>query len=117
MTVLDNELGAKGLKILAFPCNQFANEEPGTEAEIKKFAESFGDKFQMMSKIDVNGKDLHPVYHWLRSNSECWNGSEAKLISWNFSKFLVDRNGTVTKYIEQHPFPAEFRAELESLIA
>ena len=107
----------KGLKILAFPCNQFKNQEPGSEAEIKTFAGGFGAKFQMMSKIDVNGEDVHPVYHWLRSNSECWNGSEAKLISWNFSKFLVDRNGTVTKYLEPKPFPEEFRADLESLIA
>ena len=117
LVVLDNELRDKGLKILAFPCNQFKNQEPGTQAEIKTFAESFGAKFQMMSKIDVNGEGVHPVYHWLRGNSECWNGSEAKLILWNFSIFLVDRNGTVTKYLEKHRFPEELRAELETLIA
>lgn len=117
MVVLDNELGAKGLKIIAFPCNQFKEQEPGTDAQIKTYASGlYGARFQMMSKIDVNGQHVHPVYAWLRKSSDMWNGSQAKVIPWNFSKFIVDRDGNVVKHYDQKPAPEEFRGELEALL-
>ena len=117
MVVLDNELAARGLKIIAFPCNQFKEQEPGTNEEIKKgVAEKFGVKFQMMSKIDVNGQHVHPVYAWLRRNSDMYNGSQAQVIPWNFSKFILDREGSVVKHYDQKPSPEEYRGELEALL-
>ncbi len=82
----------KGFVILGLPCNQFAGQEPGTNAEIQLFCEqTYGVKFPMFSKIDVNGKDAHPLYVWLKEQT----GGGA--INWNFNKFLVDKNGSIVK--------------------
>mgnify|MGYP000694552128 FL=1 len=84
----------KGLVILGFPCNQFMNQEPLNEEEIKSFCSlTYGVTFPMFSKINVNGENTHPLYQYLKEAKKGLLGSEA--IKWNFTKFLVDKNGTV----------------------
>ena len=79
-----------GLRILAFPCNQFANQEPGSNEDIKAFAEAYNVQFDIFSKIDVNGENAHPFFQYLKSNfEEELSGS----IPWNFTKFVTDRDG------------------------
>lgn len=83
---------AEGLVVLGFPCNQFGKQEPGTEAEIQDFCSTNYDvSFPLFAKVDVNGENAHPLYQALRAA----DGSEIK---WNFEKFLVDRQGTITHY-------------------
>ena len=84
----------KGLVILGFPCNQFMNQEPLSEDEIKSFCSlTYGVTFPMFAKIDVNGDTTHPLYAYLKEAQKGLLGSEA--IKWNFTKFLVDKNGNV----------------------
>lgn len=85
----------KGLRILGFPCNQFGSQEPGSEEEIKKFVtERYGVKFDMFSKIDVNGNNAHPLYKYLKAKQ---GGTLGDFIKWNFTKFLVNREGKPVK--------------------
>jgi len=102
---LHEKYEADGLRILAFPCNQFGGQEPGTEEDIKKFAEGFGVKFDMFSKIKVNGDDAHPLWKFLKSKQ---GGTLGNFIKWNFTKFLVDKEGNpVSRYSPQtNPIPA-----------
>jgi len=85
---------AEGLRILAFPCNQFGSQEPGTNAEIKAFAEGkgveWGKGFDFYSKIDVNGNNAHPIWEFLKSKQ---GGLLGKGIKWNFTKFVVNKEG------------------------
>jgi glutathione peroxidase len=84
----------RGLVVLAFPCNQFGSQEPGTEAEIKEFCETkFGVTFPMFAKVEVNGANRHPLYAFLTQQSTTPDGPGD--IQWNFAKFLVDRGGRV----------------------
>ena len=76
--------------ILGFPCNQFGSQEPGTEEEIKAFAESYGVKFDMFAKIKVNGDDAHPLWKFLKKKQ---GGTLGNFIKWNFTKFLCDKEG------------------------
>jgi glutathione peroxidase len=86
----------KGLVVLGFPCDQFGHQEPGDEAEIKNFCSlTYDVSFPMFAKIDVNGSDTHPLYKYLKHEAKGLLGSEA--IKWNFTKFLVDKNGEVVK--------------------
>ena len=78
------------LAILAFPCNQFGSQEPGTNSQIKKFADGFGVKFDMFEKIDVNGPDSHPLWAFLKDKQ---GGLLGNNIKWNFTKFVIDKNG------------------------
>ena len=88
----------KGLVILGFPCNQFGQQEPGSASEIQSFCETrFGVKFPLFEKVDVNGKDAHPLFQYLTKAAPGLLGSEA--VKWNFTKFLVDRSG---KKIERY---------------
>jgi len=104
----------KGLEILGFPCNQFLSQEPGTEEEIKNFCTtSFGVKFDMFSKIDVNGKNTHPLYKFLKQNA---GGFLTDDIKWNFTKFLVDRNGKVIKRYAPSTEPKDIAADIEKLL-
>jgi glutathione peroxidase len=89
-------LEPRGFEVLGFPCNQFGNQEPGSEGEIAQFCETrYGVSFPMFAKIDVNGSEAHPLYDWLRKAAPGLLGSEA--IKWNFTKFLVDREGRVVE--------------------
>lgn len=81
---------AEGLRILAFPCNQFGSQEPGTNAEIKQFASKYGVRFDMFSKIDVNGRNEHPLWTYLKSKQ---GGIMGNFIKWNFTKFVIDKHG------------------------
>ena len=86
----------QGLVVLGFPCDQFGHQEPGDEAEIRNFCSLNDDvTFPMFAKIDVNGSNAHPLYRYLKHEAKGLLGSEA--IKWNFTKFLVDRDGKVVK--------------------
>lgn len=102
----------KGLVVLGFPCNQFGAQEPGDEDEIKNFCStSFDVTFPMFSKVDVNGPDTHPLYAYLKAQKPGLAGS--KKIKWNFTKFLVNSDGTVAKRYA----PTDTPAKIEKAIA
>ncbi|CAD5117139.1 DgyrCDS5945 [Dimorphilus gyrociliatus] len=91
LQALHEELADSGLRILGFPCNQFGGQEPGTNEEIKAFAQDkYGVKFDMFSKIEVNGNNADPLYKYLKMKQGGFLGDRIK---WNFSKFLVDKMG------------------------
>lgn len=111
---LHSKYANKGLSILGFPCNQFLGQEPGTEEEIKNFCMSnFGVEFDMFSKIDVNGDDTHPLYVYLK---EAAGGFITDTIKWNFTKFLVDRDGKVIKRYAPSVKPSEIEADIKKLL-
>uniref|UniRef100_A0A3Q2XL57 phospholipid-hydroperoxide glutathione peroxidase n=1 Tax=Hippocampus comes TaxID=109280 RepID=A0A3Q2XL57_HIPCM len=89
-------LAEKGLRILGFPCNQFGGQEPGTEAEIKEFAKGFNADFDLFSKIDVNGDNAHPLWKWMKAQPK-GKGTFGNNIKWNFTKFLINKEGQVVK--------------------
>uniref|UniRef100_A0A8C6LAZ9 Glutathione peroxidase n=1 Tax=Nothobranchius furzeri TaxID=105023 RepID=A0A8C6LAZ9_NOTFU len=86
----------RGLRILAFPSNQFGNQEPGNETQIKIFAQSYNAQFDMFSKIEVNGENAHPLWKWLKDQPN-GRGLFGDSIKWNFTKFLINREGQVVK--------------------
>lgn len=105
----------KGLVILGFPCNQFGAQEPGSEAEIQQFCSTtYGVTFPMFSKIDVNGESAHPLYQFLKSEQKGLLGTEA--IKWNFTKFLVDKHGTVVKRYGSMDTPESIEADIAKLL-
>jgi len=106
----------QGFSILAFPCNQFGRQEPGDAHEIKAFCTSRYDvSFPLFEKIDVNGPSAHPLYAWLKSQKAGVLGSES--IKWNFSKFLVDRDGRVVQRWGSTAKPESLRREIERALA
>lgn len=110
---LHTRYGAKGLKVLGFPCNQFGSQEPGSETEIGSFCQkNYGVEFQMFEKIDVNGSEAHPVYKFLTSEAPGIAGTEA--IKWNFTKFLVDRHGKVFKRYAPDVKPQDISKDIEA---
>ena len=112
-----DELNGKGFEILAFPSNQFGNQEPGTAEEINAFArEKYGAKFPIHAKIEVNGKNTHPIFNFLRSNSELLNpvSGLVKNIPWNFAKFLVDGEGKVIAYHPPTTDPLSLKDQIEA---
>ena len=105
----------KGFTVLGFPCNQFGSQEPGTEKEIQNFCRvNFGVTFPMFSKINVNGEKTHPLYQYLKSEQPGILGTEA--IKWNFTKFLIDREGNVIKRFGSSTTPKEIEKEIELLL-
>ena len=116
---MHEELADKGFQLLAFPCNQFFSQENGTHAEILEFVRNrFGVKFRLFEKIDVNGPNTHPVYQFLRNNSELFNKNTkvSTQIPWNFAKFLLDRNGKVVKFYKPNDELASIRLAIEQLL-
>lgn len=112
---LYKKYGPEEFVVLGFPCNQFAGQEPGTENEIGEFCQrNYGVTFPMFSKIDVNGKDTHPLYEHLKRNSPGFMGIEA--IKWNFTKFLLDREGLVVKRFAPADPPEKLTGDIESLL-
>ena len=104
----------KGLSILGFPCNQFLSQEPGTEEQIKNFCmTSFGVTFDMFSKINVNGKNTHPLYKFLKENA---GGLLTDDIKWNFTKFLIDREGNVVERYAPSTKPKDIAVDIEALL-
>jgi len=105
----------QGLEILGFPCNQFANQEPGSADEIGEFCElNFGVSFPLFDKIEVNGDNAHPLYEHLKSEAPGVMGSKA--IKWNFTKFLVDRHGRVVKRYGSKDKPESIARDIEALL-
>jgi len=105
----------QGLEILGFPCNQFLKQDPGTDSEIVEFCSlNYGVTFPMFSKIDVNGADTHPLYSLLKSSAKGLLGSEK--IKWNFTKFLVNREGRVINRYASNTEPKDLSADIESCL-
>ena len=103
----------RGFVVLGFPCNQFGKQEPGNESEIGAFCEkNYGVSFPMFSKIDVNGSGTHPLYQYLKSEAPGVLGS--KNIKWNFTKFLIDRNGTVRSRYAPTTKPEDLTKAIET---
>jgi len=106
---------ARGLEILGFPCNQFGKQEPGSSDEIAEFCSvNYGVTFPIFEKIEVNGKNTHPLYQYLKSEARGLLGSEP--IKWNFTKFLVDREGKVVERYGSAKKPAQIEADIERLL-
>lgn len=106
---------SKGLVILGFPCNQFGGQEPGTNTEIKSFCSSkFNVTFPLFDKIDVNGDNTHPLYVYLKSQAKGVLNTE--LIKWNFTKFLVDKNGKVIDRYASQTTPEELDTKIAELL-
>lgn len=104
----------RGFEILDFPCNQFANQAPGTEGEIASFCSvKFGVTFPQFAKIKVNGEGEEPLYTWLKSQKSGVLGSKIK---WNFTKFLIDRNGNVVERFAPTVTPAKLDSEVAKLL-
>lgn len=111
---LYQEYGDKGLEILAFPCNQFGNQEPGDADEIRNFCSlNYDVSFPLMSKVDVNGNDADPLWKYLKSEKSGLLGSRIK---WNFTKFLVDREGNVVGRFGPAVKPEQLKSEIEALL-
>ena len=115
LEALYKKLHGEGLEILGFPCNQFGEQEPGNEAEIESFCEvNYGVTFPMFAKVDVNGDAAAPLYKFLKKEKTGLLGSEA--IKWNFTKFLVDRNGKVIERYAPNTEPAEIAGDIQKLL-
>ncbi|MFC4418902.1 glutathione peroxidase [Cupriavidus pampae] len=116
LQTLHDVYGERGFEVLGFPCNQFGKQEPGDAAQIGAFCESrFQVTFPLFAKIDVNGADAHPLYRWLTAEKPGVLGTQA--IKWNFTKFLLRRDGTVFKRYAPTTKPDEIRADIETLLA
>ena len=106
----------QGLTVLGFPCNQFGAQEPGSEADIGAFCEkNYGVTFPLFAKIDVNGSDTHPLFEHLKQQAPGLLGTEA--IKWNFTKFLVRKDGTVAARYAPSTTPEELVGDIEKLLA
>ncbi len=112
---LYDEFSERGLEILGFPCDQFAHQEPGSSEEIGEFCSiNYGVTFPMFAKVDVNGAKAHPLWRWMRGEQ---GGPMGDAIKWNFTKFLVDRDGHVVKRFSPTTNPAALREDIERLLA
>jgi glutathione peroxidase len=109
------DYGGRGLTVLGFPCDQFGHQEPGDEAEIKRFCTlDYGVSFPMFAKVAVNGADAHPLFQWLKNEKSGLLGIAA--IKWNFSKFLVGRDGRVLARYAPTDKPESLRADIEKAL-
>ncbi len=107
--------GERGFTVLGFPCDQFGHQEPGDEAEIATFCErNYGVSFPMFAKVDVNGDDAHPLYAWLREEKSGLLPGDA--IKWNFTKFLVGRDGQVVNRFSPTTEPAKLGDKIEAAL-
>ena len=114
LEALQQSLGARGLLVLGFPCNQFGRQEPGSAAEIGQFCSSnYAVSFPMFDKIDVNGDNAHPLYKYLRGEKSGLLGSSIK---WNFTKFLIDRSGKVVGRYAPTTTPESLTKDIEALL-
>ncbi|GAB6927638.1 glutathione peroxidase [Paenibacillus sp. JCM 10914] len=112
---LQDLYGAQGLQVLGFPCNQFGGQEPGTSEEAESFCQlNYGVQFKIFAKVDVNGEEAHPLFQFLKSEQPGPEGEEE--IAWNFTKFLVDREGNVVKRFEPRETPESMKDAIEELL-
>ena len=115
LQVLHDTLQTKGFEVLAFPCNQFKQQESGSNEEIQQFCDlQFNIKFPLFNKIDVNGKDADPLFNYLKEKAPGILGS--KSIKWNFTKFLVNRQGEVVKRYAPTTKPEDITEDIERLL-
>ena len=113
---LHQTYGDRGLVVLGFPCNQFGNQDKGSNEEIAAFCQkNYGVSFPMMSKIEVNGAQAHPLYQWLSAEAPGLLGSKA--IKWNFTKFLVGKDGRVIKRYAPQDAPEKLTKDIEAALA
>jgi glutathione peroxidase len=113
---LHQQYGAKGLAVMGFPCNQFGSQDPGSNEEIGAFCQAnYGVSFPMMAKVDVNGAQAHALFQWLKAEAPGLLGSEG--IKWNFTKFLINRQGQVIKRYAPLDKPASIAADIEAALA
>jgi glutathione peroxidase len=112
---LHEKFEARGLRILGFPCNQFGAQEPGTDSEIQDFcSRTFAVKFPVLAKIDVNGPNTDPLFDFLKNEAPGILGTEA--IKWNFTKFLVSKEGKVLARYAPTTVPEELVADIEAAL-
>ena len=113
---LHQQFSGQGLEVIGFPCNQFGAQDPGSNSEIGAFCQkNYGVSFTMMEKINVNGPEAHPVYQWLKSQAPGLLGTEG--IKWNFTKFLVGKDGQVIKRYAPQDTPAKIAADIEAALS
>jgi glutathione peroxidase len=115
LQALYDKYANQGLEILGFPCNQFGQQEPGSASDIQSFCETrFGVKFPLFQKVDVNGKDAHPLFQYLTKAAPGLFGTET--VKWNFTKFLVDRNGKVIERYASMAKPEDLDKAIQKLL-
>ncbi len=115
LEALQRRYADEGLVVLGFPCNQFGHQEPGDEAAIGAFCEkNYGVTFPMFAKVDVNGPNAHPLFTWLRHEK---GGVLGDALKWNFTKFLVGRDGRVLKRYAPTAEPESLRADIRAALA
>jgi glutathione peroxidase len=116
LEALHKQYADKGLAVLGFPCNQFGAQDPGSNDEISQFCQlNYGVSFPMMAKIDVNGTSADPLYRWLTKEAPGLLGSTA--IKWNFTKFLVGKDGQVIRRYAPQDTPAALAKDIEAALA
>jgi len=115
LEALHKKYGAQGFEVLAFPCNQFGAQEPGSADQIEEFCKvNFGLSFPLMAKVEVNGANETPLYSWLKSEAPGLMGT--KSIKWNFTKFLIDRSGKVVRRYAPTDKPESIAKDIEKLL-
>ncbi|WP_395405794.1 glutathione peroxidase [Pseudoduganella sp. UC29_106] len=113
---LHKQFAARGFEVLGFPCNQFGQQEPGNASDISAFCErNYGVSFPMFSKIDVNGDNAHPLYKYLKQAAPGLLGTQG--IKWNFTKFLIGKDGSVHERYAPTTKPEELASDIEKLLA
>jgi glutathione peroxidase len=116
LEVLHETYGEQGLVVLGFPCNQFGAQDRGENSDIAEFCQlNYGVSFPMMAKIDVNGDGAHPLYKWLTKEAPGLLGSKG--IKWNFTKFLIGKDGSVLKRYAPTATPASLAKDIEAALA
>ena len=116
LETLWQDLRERGLIVVGYPCNQFGAQDPGSNGEIASFCEmNYGVSFPMMAKVDVNGASAEPLWQWLENEAPGLLGSRA--IKWNFTKFLLGRDGKVIKRYAPNDAPESLRKDIEAALA
>jgi glutathione peroxidase len=115
LNALHKELAPRGFSVLAFPCNQFGEQEPGDAMVIERFCQQIYDvRFPIFAKIAVNGSDAHPLFRWLKGEARGVLGTQS--IKWNFTKFLVDRAGRPVRRMGSITKPGSIKPRIEKLL-
>ena len=115
LEALYQKYGERDFEVLGFPCNQFGGQEPGEAEEIAQFCNvNFGVSFPLMAKVEVNGPEASPLFDWLKREAKGVLGTRA--IKWNFTKFLIDRDGSVVRRYGPSDKPANIAADIEALL-
>jgi len=115
LQTLHDTYGARGLAVLGFPCNQFGGQDPGSPEQIQSFCQlNYGVTFPMMAKVCVNGDQADPLFRWLKAEAPGLLGSQA--IKWNFTKFLVGRDGRVIRRYAPQDTPSKLARDIEAAL-